>query len=185
MIWKYGTSCVLSLGRRKVGDISMPRMIGVVVGRVRGHHALSWTAIGLAATALLVACFVPSLEIAIEAFIGAGDDQRGFSYRRELALADDVGLPGPMAVVGGLALVAGAVTGLAVGSKPWLVGAAFVIALALALLVDTEDKRLQWAGPGGVIGYESPHGGPLLQPAFDDLKAEARTSPEARNPGWS
>jgi hypothetical protein len=49
---------------------------------------------------------------------------------------------------------------------------------------DTEDKRLQWAGARGVIGYESPHGGPLLQPPLDDLKATARASPEARNPGW-
>jgi hypothetical protein len=58
-------------------------------------------------------------------------------------------------------------------------------AVALALLVfDTEDQRLSWAGPGGVIGYESPHGGPLLQPALDELHAEARASSEARNPGW-
>jgi hypothetical protein len=60
-----------------------------------------------------------------------------------------------------------------------------VVAAALGLLVvDTEDQRLQWAGPGGVIGYESPHGGPLLQPALDGLKAEARATPEGRNPGW-
>jgi hypothetical protein len=36
-----------------------------------------------------------------------------------------------------------------------------------------------------VVGYESPHGGPLLQPALDDLKADARGSPEARDPGWT
>jgi hypothetical protein len=72
-----------------------------------------------------------------------------------------------------------------VGSRQWLVVASFVTAAALGLLVfDTEDKRLQWAGGGGVVGYESPHGGPLLQPALDDLKAEARATREARNPGW-
>jgi len=72
-----------------------------------------------------------------------------------------------------------------VGGKRWLVVASFVVAAALGLLVfDTEDKRLQWAGVGGVIGYESPHGGPLLQPALDDLKAAARASPEAREPAW-
>jgi hypothetical protein len=35
-----------------------------------------------------------------------------------------------------------------------------------------------------VVGYESPRGGPLLQPALDDLKAEARASSEARSPTW-
>ena len=134
---------------------------------------------------LVVACFVASLEIAISAFIGAGNEQRGFSYERKLALASfDVGWPGPLAVVAGLALVAAAVTGIVVGSRPWLVVASFAVALALGLLAfDTEDQRLSWAGPG-VVGYESPHGGPLLQPALDELKAEARASSEARNPGW-
>ena len=71
-----------------------------------------------------------------------------------------------------------------VGSRLWLVVASFAVAVALALLVfDTEDQRLSWAGPG-VVGYESPHGGPLLQPALDELQAEARASSEARNPGW-
>jgi len=155
------------------------------VKRLRGHHVLCWAAIGLAAATLTVACFLPSLEIAIEASIGAGSNQRGFRYQRELALAFDVGWPGPLAVVGGLTLVAAALTGIMIGSRRWLVIASFVVAAALALLVfDTEDQRLYWAGSRGVIGYESPHGGPLLQPALDDLKAEARSSPEARNPGW-
>lgn len=149
-------------------------MVGAVGERLRGHHVLSWSAVGVAAAALVVACFVASLEIAISAFIGAGNEQRGFSYERELALALDVGL----------ALVAAAVTGIVVGSRPWLVVASFAVAVALGLLVfDTEDQRLSWAGPG-VVGYESPHGGPLLQPALDELQAEARASSEARNPGW-
>jgi hypothetical protein len=160
-------------------------MIGALVDRLRAHDVLSWTAIGVAAAVLVVACFLASLEIAIEASIGAGDAQRTFRYERELALAFDVGWPGPLAVVAGLALVAAAVTGIVVGSRRWLVVGSFVVAVALGLLVfDTEDQRLYWAGARGVIGYESPHGGPLLQPALDDLKAEARAAPEARNSGW-
>jgi hypothetical protein len=156
-----------------------------MVERLRGHHALSWTAIGVAAAVLVVACLLPTFEIAIEAYIGGGDAQRGFRYNRELTLAFDVGWPGPLALVGGLALVAAAVAGIAVGSRAWLVVASFLLAAALGVLVfDTEDKRLFWAGDGGVIGYESPHGGPLLQPPLDDLKADARASPEARDPGW-
>lgn len=162
----------------------MARMVGAMGERLRSHHVLSWSAVGVAAAALVVACFVASLEIAIEAFIGAGNEQRGFTYERELALASfDVGWPGPLALVAGLALVAAAVTGIVVGSRPWLVVASFAVAVALALLVfDTEDQRLRWAGPGGVIGYESPHGGALLQPALDELQAEARASSEAPQP---
>ena len=66
-------------------------MVGAVDERLRSHHVLSWSAIGAAAAALVVACFVPSLEIEISASIGAGNEQRGFSYMRELALAFDVG----------------------------------------------------------------------------------------------
>jgi hypothetical protein len=161
-------------------------MLGAVDEWLRSHHVLSWSAVAVAAAALVVACFVPSLEIAISAFIGAGNDQRGFRYERELALAFDVGWPGPLALVAGLALVVAAATGIVVGSRPWLVVASFAVAVGLGLLVfDTEDQRLSWAGSGGVVGYESPHGGPLLQPALDELKAEARASSEARNPGWT
>jgi len=162
----------------------MARMVGAVGERLRSHHVLSWSAVGVAAAALVVACLVPSLEILISAGIGAGFEGRVFHYERELALAFDVGWPGPLALVAGLALVAAAVAGIVVGSRPWLVIASFAVAVALGLLLfDTEDQRLSWAGPG-VVGYESPHGGPLLQPALDELKAEARASPEARNPGW-
>jgi hypothetical protein len=70
-------------------------MVGAVGERLRSHHVLSGSAVGAAAAALVVACFVASLEIAIAASIGAGNEQRVFSYERELALAFDVGWPGP------------------------------------------------------------------------------------------
>src|SRR5215203_5705957 len=160
----------------------MARMVGAVGERLRSHHVLSWSAVGVAAAALVVACLVPSLEVLISAGIGAGFEGRVFHYERELALAFDVGWPGPLALVAGLALVAAAVTGIVLGSRPWLVVASFSVAVALALLVfDTEDQRLYGAGRAGVVGYESPHGGPLLQPALDDLKADARASSEARS----
>lgn len=163
----------------------MVQLVKPMGERLGTRDVLSWSAVGVAAAALVVSCFVPSLKIAIEAFIGAGNEQRGFRYERDLAIAVDGGWPGPMAVVAGLALVAAAVTGIVVGSKPWLVVASFVVTVALALLVfDTEDQRLEWTGHAGVVGYESPHGGPLLQPALDELQAEARASREASRPGW-
>jgi hypothetical protein len=43
----------------------MARMVGAVGERLRSHHVLSWSAVGVAAAALVVACFVASLEIPI------------------------------------------------------------------------------------------------------------------------
>jgi hypothetical protein len=151
---------------------------------VAERHLLGWAAIGVAAVVAAVACFLPAFELAIEAIIGAGDEQRGFRYTAELTLAGDLRPAGLLPLAAALALVAAAVAGILLGSRPWLVVAAFAIACALGVLVlDTED-RTQWAGPGGVIGYESPNGGLVLQPAVDDLQDQARRSPEAQEPGW-
>jgi hypothetical protein len=154
--------------------------------RLRGNHALSWTAIGVLGAAVVVACFLAGFEIAIEAYIGAGDAQRGFRYERELTLAGDLRPLGLLPLAGGAALVAAGIAGVVLGSRTWLVVASFVVAVALALLVfDLEDRRLEGWSDSGVIGYESPHGGPLLQPALDELNADARASSEARQPGWT
>ena len=148
------------------------------------RHPLGWAAIGIAAVTAAVACFLPAFELAIEATIGAGDEQRGFRYTAELTLVSDLRPAGLLPLAAALALAAAAVAGIALGSRPWLVVAAFVVACALGVLVlDTEDNT-QWAGPGGVVGYEEPHGGLILQPAVDDLQDRARRSPEAQEPGW-
>jgi hypothetical protein len=75
--------------------------------------------------------------------------------------------------------------GALLGVRPWFVVGSAGLAVGLhALAIDTHGRQ-DWAEGAGVIGYESPHGGPLLQPALDDLKADARRSPEARDPGWT
>jgi hypothetical protein len=157
-----------------------------MIQRLRAHHALSWAAIGLAALGAATACLLPGFELRIEASIGAGSTQQAFDYVRTLTIAGGSGV-GLLVLAAALVLVAAAIAGIALGSRPWLVVGSFVVAVALLLVpFDMEDNdRLQWPGRAGVIGYESPNGGPLLQPALDDLKAEARSSPEARNPGWS
>ena len=165
----------------------MPRMcVPAMVQRLRANHAASWAAIGLAAIALTVACFLTAFELRIEASIGAGSTQRGFDYVRTASIVGGSDF-GKLVLAAALVLVAAAVTGIAIGSRHWLVVGSFVVAVALLLvLFDMEDNdRLRWPGSAGVIGYESPNGGPLLQTTLDDLKAEARSSPEARDPGWS
>jgi len=70
----------------------------------------------------------------------------------------------------------------AIGLAAAALVAAFAISAGLTLGAIDTAGRLDWPGGAGTIGYESPHGGPLLQPTLDDLKAAARRSPEARNP---
>jgi hypothetical protein len=149
------------------------------------EETLVWTAIGVPAAAACGACFLPAFDLRIEALIGAGDEQLSFDYTSRLSLADlrPVGL---LALVAAAAILAVAVAALLRGARAWLVVVAFVLAWSLGLIVyDVLDERLEgeWS-ESGVIGYEEPHGGPLLQPALDDLKARARRSPEAQEPGW-
>ncbi len=133
---------------------------------------------------LALACLLPAFELRIGAYVGAGSTQESFDYTDRLTIAGS-SWHGALLVVAGLAFVAAAATGIALGSRTWLVlGSAALAVALLALAIDTQG-RLDWAEGSGVIGYESPHGGPLLQPALDELKADARRSPEARNPGWT
>jgi hypothetical protein len=148
------------------------------------RHLLGWAAIGVAAAAVAIACFLPAFEVAIEAFVGAGAEQRGFRYANEPTIARDLLPFGLLPLAAAVALLALAAVAVVRGSRAWLVAAAFALACGLGVLVlDTED-RLQWVSEGGVVGYEGPSGGPLLQPAVDDLQARARRSPEAREWGW-
>jgi hypothetical protein len=155
------------------------------VERLRGRNVVGWAAIGLAGACLVVACLVPALLMAIEAYIGAGASQRSFRYERELVIARDLLPFGLLPLAAGVFLVACAAVGVAYGGRAAVVVAAFVVAVALGLLVlDTED-RLGWPGPHGVIGWEDNDGGPLLRPGLDELHAEAMRSSEAHEPGWT
>jgi hypothetical protein len=149
------------------------------------QRRIGWAAVSVAAAAVVVACFLPAFELAIGASIGAGASQESFDYERRLSIATDAAPFGLLPLLGGVFLLAAGIVGAIRRPPAWLVVTTFVVALGLALLVfDTEDQRLQWAGSGGVIGYESDHGGPLLTPGLDDLHEAAAASPEAQRPGW-
>jgi hypothetical protein len=150
---------------------------------VAERHPLGWAAIGLAAIGVVVSCVLPAFELAIEGFIGAGSEQRGFRYTSELTLAGDLRPGGLLPLAAALALVAAAVAGMALGSRWWLVFGSLAVACSLGVLVLDTEERLDWP-EGGVIGYDEPSGGPLLQQGVDELQARARRSPEAQEPGW-
>ena len=83
-----------------------------------------------------------------------------------------------------LILLATSVVALIWGNRPILVLVACAVALLSLGAALNIDDRLGWVESEGVVGYEEPHGGRLLQPAIDELKADARRSPEAQEPGW-
>lgn len=150
------------------------------------YWVLAWAPVLVAAGVLVTSCFLPTFEIAIEASIGAGFEEQSFRYTEVVSIASDLLPFGLIPLGAGVILVGLALLGLARGTIPWACVASLLLASLLAAIVfDTEDKRLTWTGPHGVVGYEQPNGGPLLQQAIDDLHADAEQTPEARNPGWT
>jgi hypothetical protein len=132
------------------------------------YWVLAWAPVLVAAGVLVSSCFLPTFEIAIEASIGAGAEQQSFRYAEVLSIAGDLLLFGLIPLGAGVILVGLALLGLARGTIPWACVASLLLALLLAAIVfDTEDKRLGWTGSHGVVGYEQPNGGPLLQRAID------------------
>ena len=144
-----------------------------------------WATVGIAGLAAAVVCFRPMFEIGIGAYIGADLEQRGFDYDRVLTAVTDLRPWSLLMLAAALVLLLTSVTALIWGNRPILVLLACAIALLSLRAVLDVDDRLGWPGSGGVIGYEEPKGGRLLQPAIDELKADARRSPEAGEPGWT
>ena len=156
-----------------------------VLTRLPDRGTACWAMIGIAALAAAVACLRPMFEIGIGAYIGAGNEQRGFDYDRRLTPLTDLRPWSLVMLAAALVLLVTSVTALIWGNRPILVLLACAVAvLSLRAVLDVDD-RLGWPGSGGVIGYEEPNGGPLLQPGIDALKADANRSPEAGEPGWT
>jgi hypothetical protein len=151
---------------------------------VRANHAawlerLAWSAIAVGGGVLVVASFLPAFELAIGA--GLGRSARSFRYVSEVAFADLRPL-GLVPLVAGLLLVAAGAYALLRRPPWWLAVGSLVVALGLAwFAIDTYDRLLS----SDVIGYAERGAGPLLQPGLDELEADARQSPEARDPSWT
>lgn len=152
--------------------------------RLSDRGVACWAALGVVASAGLIACWRPAFEIGLSAYIGAGEDQRGFDYERELTPLTNLRPWSLLIVAAAMLLLVTSVAALVWGNRPILVFLACGIALlSLRAALDVDD-RLVWSEGSGVIGYDEPSGGPLLQPAINELKVDARLSPEARDPGW-
>lgn len=105
-----------------------------------------------------------------------------YRYVRDFAFSTDLRPLGLVPLVGGLLLMAAAAYAMLRRPPWWLAVGSFVVALGLAwLAIDTYDRLVS----SDVIGYTERGAGPLLQPGLDELEADARRSPEARDPSWT
>ncbi len=164
--------------------MSLRPTLSLAIRRLPDRGVLSWAAIGAAAIVAVVACARPAFEIGLGASIGAGNDQRTFDYERQLTPLTDLRPWSLLMLAAALVLLATSVTALLWGNRPVLVLLACAVALLSVRAVLSVNDAVVWAEGNGVIAYEEPNGGLLLQPAIDELKADARRSPEAREPGW-
>jgi hypothetical protein len=153
---------------------------------VRREDRVLWLACLAAGVLVLVGCALPTVEIGQDAFIGAGDAQRGFDYDRSLRFATYVEADALVFVVGAAGLVLLAVIALAHGSTPVLVVAAAVVSFALVVQVVRVADELDWP-EGGVYSCEKPRLEdciPILTPAVRDLQTDIGRRPEAAEPGF-
>lgn len=150
------------------------------------RDAWTWVPIAAAGCALAVASFLPAFELAIGAYTTSSTQgQRSYRYASEVGFALDLRPAGLVPLGAGLLVVAAGIVALCFRrARAWLAVGMLVLSVGLGWLVLDTSDRIRWS-ESGVIGYDEPHGGPLLQPALDDLETAARRSPEARDPSWT
>ncbi len=155
-------------------------------GAINAPTSSRWSAgaLGLCAAIALLATGLPTFEVAIQGYSGGANDQRTFDYTGRLTPLTEMWPEASWIVLPALALLGLSLAALHWGSSAWLVLPACLVALLCLRGAFDIESRLVWAEMEGVIGYEQAHGGVLLQPSLDDLKARARSSREARDPRW-
>ena len=159
--------------------MSYVRIVGVRANHAEWLERLSWAAIAVGGGVLVVASFLTVFELAIGAELGRS--ARAFRYASEVAFAELRPL-GLVPLLAGLLLVGAGAYAMLRRPPLWLAVGSFVVALGVAwLAIDTYDRLLS----ADVIGYTERGAGPLLQPGLDELEADARQSPEARDPTWT
>jgi hypothetical protein len=145
-----------------------------------------WIVCALGGALVLTGCLLPTIEVAQEAIIGAGEAQQGFDYERTVRFAG-YRQPGALLfLLGGAALVLLSIGALVRGSRTVLILAA--AALSLAFVVETVriSDDLQWGDDEGLYACDVPleRCVPFIARATRDLQDEIRQEPEARRPGF-
>jgi hypothetical protein len=154
--------------------------------RVLAEDGWFWS-LSLAAGGLLaLGCLLPGAEVAISAYVGAGDTQRGYDFARTLRLGTYVKPESLAIVVAAPALIVASVFGLARGTRIWIVLPLTLLAVAGLFQAGAIADKLYWAEGSGTVRscdttLEQCAGG-FLAPAVRDLQADVLRRRIARHP---
>jgi hypothetical protein len=139
-----------------------------------------WLACAAAGVVLLLGCALPTIEVGQGAFIGAGDEQRGFDYDRSVRFAT-YREPGSMLfLLGAIGLILLAAVALVRGSRALLIVAVAVLSFAFVVEAARIDDELRWSDSGVyACGDRLEDCVPFVAPAVRDLQADILERPEA------
>ena len=148
------------------------------------EERLSWLVCLFGGALLVVGCALRGIEIGTGAFIGAGEEQRGFDYDRTIHLAAYARPGALLYLLGGIGLVVLSVVALRRGSRTALVLAAAAISFACVVQAARIADELQWSEGGGVYACEDglERCAPFLAPAVRELQEDILQRAEARDP---
>jgi hypothetical protein len=145
-----------------------------------------WLVCALGGALVLLGCLVPTIEVAQEAIVGAGDAQESFDYERTLRFAG-YRQPGALLfLLGGAALLLLSAGALLRGSHTVLILAAAALSIAFVAETVRISDDLQWGDDAGLYACDVPleRCVPFIARATRDLQDEIRRKPEARRPGF-
>jgi hypothetical protein len=141
-----------------------------------------WLVCLAAGLVILAGCLLPTIEVGQEAFIGAGETQRGFDYDRTVRFATYFEPGSMLFVLGGIGLVGLAVVALVRGSRAIFVLAAALVSLAFVVEAVRIGDELRWEERGVyACQTELEDCVPFIAPAVRDLQAEILRRPEAHD----
>ena len=135
---------------------------------------------------ILIGSALPTLELFLDASIGAEDSQRSFDYYRELHLLTYAELGGLVFPLSGAALLAAGILG-ALRPRRWLIVAVAVLTIPIFVQTVKTDDYARSPGGGGVYACDEPELEDCigyLAPAVQDLRADILRKPEAREPEY-
>ena len=150
--------------------------------RIDGY-TVSWAVVVLACLVGLVALTLPAFELAVVVSADLGDGFRQIYHVRKPAFVPDLWPESAVALLATLSVVLVGVAALS--SRRWegVAVLASLVALFGVVAAASIEDQLVWPRGGGAIGFEEERAGSLLEPVVDDLRSDARRSPEARTPG--
>jgi hypothetical protein len=149
----------------------------------RAEDRRFWLVCAIAGVLLVLGCVLPTIEVGQGAFIGAGEEQRGFDYNRTFRFVTYFEPGALLFLLGGAGLIVLGLVGSVRGTRALLVVVAAVLSAVLVGEVVRIGDELQWDDTG-VYGCDEPLEAcvPFIAPAIRELQEDIQQRPEAADP---